>query len=426
MASNLTFSLSALDAVERSPKSDRFIPSRTSFDDLAESFRLSSPKHSKSSLEAQNDENQAYGEILKNNFNLRKKRGAQTCLDFEQRSLVNLDIPAKFQRQSKRKFAKIPFKVLDAPFLQDDYYLNVVDWSRSDLLAVGLGNAAYLWNFTNNQVEKLHQFEEYNLLSGLCWDRNSDVLAVGAMNGRVQLWDVHKKVCKKELEQHQERVGCLSLFGNLLLTGSRDRTILLNDLRTPNQPVARFTEHKQEVCGLKWSPDGTYFASGGNDNKLFVFSPKTTYPVMKKTHKAAVKAIAWSENHYGYLATGAGTADRCLRLWNVADKRLIDCKDTGSQVCNVIFSKQTDELVTTHGFSNNEVCLWKAKGLKKVHTFTGHTSRVLYLAMSPSGQHIVTGAGDETLRFWNLGAEEQTTVEPKQRNSLFQGMGLLR
>ena len=31
-----------------------------------------------------------------------------------------------------------------------------------------------------------------------------------------------------------------------------------------------------------------------------------------------------------------------------------------------------------------------------------HTYRVLYLAMSPDGQTIVTGAGDETLRFWNV------------------------
>ena len=28
--------------------------------------------------------------------------------------------------------------------------------------------------------------------------------------------------------------------------------------------------------------------------------------------------------------------------------------------------------------------------------------RVLYLATSPDGQTIVTGAGDETLRFWNV------------------------
>ena len=28
--------------------------------------------------------------------------------------------------------------------------------------------------------------------------------------------------------------------------------------------------------------------------------------------------------------------------------------------------------------------------------------RVLYLATSPDGQTIVTGAGDETLRFWSV------------------------
>ena len=40
--------------------------------------------------------------------------------------------------------------------------------------------------------------------------------------------------------------------------------------------------------------------------------------------------------------------------------------------------------------------------MTKVATLTGHTSRVLYLAMSADGTTIVTGAGDETLRFWNL------------------------
>ncbi|MCH84353.1 protein FIZZY-RELATED 2-like, partial [Trifolium medium] len=40
--------------------------------------------------------------------------------------------------------------------------------------------------------------------------------------------------------------------------------------------------------------------------------------------------------------------------------------------------------------------------MSKLATLTGHTYRVLYLAISPDGQTIVTGAGDETLRFWNV------------------------
>jgi cell division cycle 20-like protein 1 (cofactor of APC complex) len=40
--------------------------------------------------------------------------------------------------------------------------------------------------------------------------------------------------------------------------------------------------------------------------------------------------------------------------------------------------------------------------MTRLATLTGHTYRVLYLAMSPDGSTIVTGAGDETLRFWNV------------------------
>ena len=40
--------------------------------------------------------------------------------------------------------------------------------------------------------------------------------------------------------------------------------------------------------------------------------------------------------------------------------------------------------------------------MKKITTLTGHSFRVLYLAMNPDGTTIVTGAGDETLRFWNV------------------------
>ena len=79
----------------------------------------------------------------------------------------------------------------------------------------------------------------------------------------------------------------------------------------------RLVGHRQEVCGLKWSPDNQYLASGGNDNKLFVWNSSMTQPVHTFTeHLAAVKAIAWSPHHHGLLASGGGTADRCIRFWN--------------------------------------------------------------------------------------------------------------
>jgi cell division cycle 20-like protein 1 (cofactor of APC complex) len=45
-----------------------------------------------------------------------------------------------------RFISKTPFKVLDAPELRDDYYLNVVDWSESNFLGIALSQSVYIWS----------------------------------------------------------------------------------------------------------------------------------------------------------------------------------------------------------------------------------------------------------------------------------------
>jgi len=88
--------------------------------------------------------------------------------------------------------------------------------------------------------------------------------------------------------------------------------------------VRELCAHKQEVCGLKWSFDEKMLASGGNDNKLFVWDAThgsgnsggnaITEPLCSFTdHTAAVKAVAWSPHQHGLLASGGGTADRHIR-----------------------------------------------------------------------------------------------------------------
>ena len=143
-------------------------------------------------------------------------------------------------------------------------------------------------------------------------------VAVGTHRGYVQVWDVMANKRVNVLEGHTARVGALAWNGDNLSSGSRDRMIRQRDVRTPPLASERcLGSHRQEVCGLKWSPDNQYLASGGNDNKLFVWNTSSTQPVHAFTeHLAAVKAIAWSPHHHGLLASGGGTADRCIRFWN--------------------------------------------------------------------------------------------------------------
>jgi cell division cycle 20-like protein 1 (cofactor of APC complex) len=58
--------------------------------------------------------------------------------------------------------------------------------------------------------------------------------------------------------------------------------------------------------------------------------------------------------------------------------------------------------VSTHGNLRNHVIVWRYPSLKQLATLTGHSSRVLYMAVSPDGETVVTGGGDETVRLWNV------------------------
>jgi cell division cycle 20-like protein 1, cofactor of APC complex len=66
--------------------------------------------------------------------------------------------------------SKTPYRVLDAPELADDFYLNLVDWSSTNVLGVGLGACVYLWTAHNAAVSKLCDLAPANdTISSVSW-----------------------------------------------------------------------------------------------------------------------------------------------------------------------------------------------------------------------------------------------------------------
>lgn len=159
---------------------DRFIPSRAGASwqinfNISKGSPTSSPTPSSKSKDSTNDsakDGLAYSCLLKNELlsagiedlkqdhlsddrkilvpkesqNLFRYHVPRRSLDFSDSSPYSLSpVGSKSQkllrspRKAVRKISKIPFKVLDAPELQDDFYLNLVDWSSQNVLSVGLG-----------------------------------------------------------------------------------------------------------------------------------------------------------------------------------------------------------------------------------------------------------------------------------------------
>ncbi|RRT54166.1 hypothetical protein B296_00037711, partial [Ensete ventricosum] len=92
-----------------------------------------------------------------------------------------------FHPRAPRKVPRSPYKVLDAPALQDDFYLNLVDWSSHNVLAVGLGNCVYLWNACSSKVTKLCDLGVDDSVCSVGWAQRGNHLAVGTNQGKVQV-----------------------------------------------------------------------------------------------------------------------------------------------------------------------------------------------------------------------------------------------
>ncbi len=471
------------NVVKSEKLSDRFIPLNkginlmekfnltAKFDEVNENINPEKTEGDDNANEVDNRNSLIYNELLKsnvlkeNNNTLLNKLSINSKIDFQKNSknqiiksklfswkkesipksnfcyelfnnqkenLNNINNNSEYKNQ--RKINQKPYKELLTSNLIDDFYLNLLDWSSKDQIAVGCTTSVVLWNNNKTQSEILLNYPCGNLeesenfvekyVSSLIWSNEGDKLAVGHSLGCVEIYDVNKKKMISNYGGHTGRVGVVSWNGNIISSGSKDCNIITRDIRCKNNNeniIVRYLGHSQEVCGLKWSFDGSQLASGGNDNNLMIWNLHSTKPIMcNNSHLAAVKAIAWSPHHHNILASGGGTADRTIRFWNTSTFENILKYDTGSQVCNLVFSKTSNELISTHGFSLNQINIWKLPNLTKTATLIGHTFRVLYLGLSPNGQNIVTGAGDQTLKFWNVfppfKADNNSNLFPSNRD----------
>lgn len=199
------------------------------------------------------------------------------------------------RRNRRYRIKKKPIKILEAPGLMDDYYLNLVVWGKSNIIGVGLEDCVYFYIFNKNKVVKhfdCSDLKHYSSLGlspqswpyvcSMSFDSSGKSLAVADSRGKLVLTDIESGDVISSAMAHNARIGSLHWQHNLLVSGSRDSCVNLFDIRkSMRTPIHSFLGHHQEICGLKLSPDDKFIASGGNDNECMLWSLKNmkVFPV---------------------------------------------------------------------------------------------------------------------------------------------------
>ena len=199
--------------------------------------------------------------------------------------------------------------VLDAPGLRDDYYCTVLAYCHTArTLAVGLANRVYLWSedfgVRYPPDDRVNYGGTYvTSVSFSSTEGGHSILAIGRNNGQISLWSLNDFEDIRFKSQQPSAIACVAFkpvttrrvserFGTMvpteeLLVGDETGHVYYYSVEWMSQQqvdihgwnghmklLAKVEVHSQQICGLAWSSNGEFFATGANDNACYLFETK--------------------------------------------------------------------------------------------------------------------------------------------------------
>lgn len=333
-------------------------------------------------------------------------------LDVKDSSIGLVDLLTKenikeIEYKNKRieQISKYPTRVLDAPQLLDDFYINIMDWCLSEeILAVGLDKGIYFWNETTETNFEFFKTEEEQIS---CLKFISIENMVACYGNSIDVFDVstQKRFCSFSCG---ETVFSLSReIDGFFMTGSQDGFFNIYEKRQQN-PISIVNAHSSGICSIEYSKTNMSIATGSNDRKVKIWDTRMleSPSFVFSSHTAAVRAIDWCPGKRNTIATGGGWRDQRIMIWSSLTGNVLDKVGTGNQVCLLKWSTLgNSEILSVHGnkksFGNHPLTLWKVPGTKKILELFPHKERITQMAVSKSGK-VATGAPNETIKLWDL------------------------
>lgn len=176
--------------------------------------------------------------------------------------------------------------------------------------------------------------------------------------------------------------------------------------------------HMKFVNAVRFSPNGSFFASGGADGKSFIYDGKTGEMKVQlgtPAHKGGIYAIAWSPDNKEVLTV---SGDKSAKIWDAA---------TGSLVAECSFGGTIDDMQVG--------CLWQGPHILSVslsgfinyldrnnmsvpkYIIKGHNKPIMCIAANEDRSVLFTGDQAGLLMIWNAHGGQAEPLIGKPHNN---------
>ncbi|KAJ4346497.1 Protein sof1 [Didymosphaeria variabile] len=314
----------------------------------------------------------------------------------------------------ERMFAQ-PFLGDFEPGHVDGVYSLAKDPESLENLASGSGDGIVkVWDQGSRKEIWQAQAHE-NMIKGMCWTRNKHLLTCGS-DQKIQLFDPYTTPSKSppKATWHGGAFTSVAHHRNLPnFAAASDKVSIYDISRASGAPVQtlNWPTAIDTINALAWNQvETSIIASTATDRAIILYDLRTSSPLHRTVLHLASNCIAWNPMEAFNFAVA--NEDHNIYAFDMRNmKRALNIyKGHVAAVMSVEYSPTGEELVS--GSYDRSVRLWeRQKGHARDIYHTQRMQRVFSVAWSADNNYVLSGSDDGNVRLWRAKASARQGVK---------------
>lgn len=261
------------------------------------------------------------------------------------------------------------------------------------------------------------------------------IVVVGNRNGELEVFDIASSTLIETVKAHESPVWTMHVHpdGKSLATGSADKSAKFFNFEVVQEEIpgtrrttscfrlvhSRTLKVTDDILNVRFSPDSRLIALSLLDNTVKVFFVDSLKLFLNLYgHKLPVLSMDIS---YDSKLIVTSSADKNVRLWGLdfgdCHKAFFAHQDS---IMHVAFVPHNQDYNGHHFFSASKdrlIKYWDGDKFEQIQKLGGHHGEIWALAVSRTGDFVVSASHDKSIRIWRQ-TDEQIFLEEEREKEL--------